>query len=386
VRHPLSAVLGLVCLAMLSGFQGYLPAAEWGAALEVADRRALGFRRDQCPVASTLFEVLKAISWEALETQIRLWAAAVVAALPSEPAAPRKQVRRGGRKVTRSAAQAPVPDPDGLAIDGKTLRGSWKRGAEIAHMLSVVTHGLGLTLAQAPVDRKSGELTAIRPLLKQLALEGLVVTMDAQFTQADVAQTILDQGGDYVMRVKENQPKLLARLTELLSANHWEPGQRQSVSTFADGHGRREERQLVTRPLPPGAVDWPGVAQIFVVISRRTAHIAGEPLTLGPADQPGEAVLIYGITSLDAALAPPDRLLRLFRGHWTVENCCFWVRDVVLREDASSLKQANLVAVMASLRGAILTLLRARQAKRPAQQIRKLNASRQQALAALGCL
>jgi hypothetical protein len=169
---------------MLSGFQGYLPAAEWGAALEVSDLRALGFRRDKCPVASTLFEILQAVSWEALETQLRLWAAAVVAALPSEPAASRKKVRRGGRKITRSAAQAPVPDPDGLAIDGKTLRGSWKRGAEIAHMLSVVTHGLGLTLAQAPVDRKSGELTAIRPLLKQLVLEGLVVTLDAQFTQA----------------------------------------------------------------------------------------------------------------------------------------------------------------------------------------------------------
>jgi hypothetical protein len=179
---------------------------------------------------------------------------------------------------------------------------------------------------------------------------------------------------------------LLARLTELLSADHWEPGQRQSVCTFDDGHGRREERQLVTRCLPSGAVDWPGAAQVFVVISRRTAHLAGEPRARGAAEGPGEATLIYGITSLAAAVAPPDRLLRLFRGHWTVENCCFWVRDVVLGEDASPVKQANIVAVMASLRGAILTLLRARQAKRPAQQIRKLNASRSRALTALGCL
>ncbi|MGV3721308.1 MAG: ISAs1 family transposase [Actinomycetota bacterium] len=385
-RHPLPAVLGLVCLAMLSGIQGYLPAAEWGAELEVAELRSLGFNRDQCPAASTLFEVLQAVSWEALEAQLRRWAAAVAAALPPEPAGYRKKVRRGGRKVTRSAAPAPVPDPDGIAIDGKTLRGSWKRGAEIAHMLSVVTHGLGLTLAQAPGARKSGELTALRPLLKQLVLDGLVVTMDAQFTQADIAATIRERGGDYVMRVKENQPNLLAGITELLSETQWEPGRRQSVCTFDLGHGRLEERQLVAQPLRPGEVDWPGAAQIFVVVSRRTTYVAGQPRLSGVTDALAEAGLIYGITSLAAALAPPDRLLRLFRGHWAVENCCFWVRDVVMREDASPIKQANIVAVMASLRGAILTLLRARQAKRPAQQIRKLNASRKKALTALGCL
>lgn len=79
-------------------------------------------------------------------------------------------------------------------------------------------------------------------------------------------------------------------------------------------------------------------------------------------------------------------LLRLFRGYSTVENCCFWVRDVVMREDANRIKQANIVSVMASSRGAILTLLRARQAKRPAQRIQELNASRKKALTALGRL
>jgi len=64
-RHPLLAVLGLV---LLPGIQGYLPAAEWGAELEVAELRALGFTRDKCPVASPLTEVLQAGSWEELCT------------------------------------------------------------------------------------------------------------------------------------------------------------------------------------------------------------------------------------------------------------------------------------------------------------------------------
>ena len=388
MRHPLVAILGLVCLAMVSGIHGYLPAAEWGAELEVEERRSLGFTRDTSPAASTLFEVLKPLSWEALEGQLRAWATAVaetVRAGGAEASARPRERRRARRRAARGSFAA---DPEGLAIDGKTLRGSWKRGAEIAHMLAVVTHGLGLTLAQAPVPRKKGELTAIRPLLKQLVLEGLVVTVDAQFTQADVAETILERGGDYVMRVKENQPKLLAQIEALLSPEHWEPGLRRSARTQEEGHGRIEERQLVVQSLRPGELEWPGANQVFVVISRQVRSSGSEPAepAKGAARGAATTTLFYGVTTLGAEAADAERLLRLFRGHWTVENCAFWVRDVVLREDASPISTGNIVAVMASLRGAILTLLRARDPKRPARQIRKLNASRKEALRALGCL
>lgn len=385
VRHPLSAILTLVCLAMASGIQGYLPTAEWAAALELADLRRMGFSRDKAPVASTFFTVLQAVSWEALEQQLRQWATTVAAALPRSGPTSRKAIKRHkkGRRYPQTS-QAPVPDPDGIAIDGKTLRGSWKRGAEIAHMLSVVTHGLGLTLAQARVGRKCGELTALRALLPELLLDGLVLTFDAAFTQRDVAQTVLDQGGDYLMQVKENQPTLLRQIETLLSPEHWEPGVRQSAYSYDTGHGRIEERQLVAHAVPPGSLDWPGAAQVLVVISRRVPCIGDVP-QLPAGSEGAEATLRYAITSLTPAKAPPERLQRLVRGHWTVENCCFWVRDVVQGEDDSPVKQANIVAVLASLRGAILTLLRARSSQRPAKQIRQLNASRNKALEALGC-
>src|SRR5437763_877137 len=164
-RPPLVAILALVCLAMLSGIQGYLPAAQWARKLSKRQRKRLGFRKGRTPAASTLFEVLQVLSWEALEAELRDWLAA--AAFGTAPA---------------GSAAGGAGDPAGLAIDGKTARGSWKRGAAIAHMLAVVTHDLGLTVAQAPVHRKRGELTAVRPLLAKLVLEGLVVTVDAQFT------------------------------------------------------------------------------------------------------------------------------------------------------------------------------------------------------------
>lgn len=362
-RHPLPALLALVCLAWLSGIHGYLPAADWAAALPEAERRALGFTRPQSPAASTLYEVLRMLSWEALETQLRAWLVAVQEALGP-----------------RLAPEAPGGEAAAIAIDGKALRGSWRRGAEVAGLLAVVTHRLALTVAHAALPTKEGELTAVRPLLKTLMLDGLVVTMDAQFTQPDLAETICARGGDYVMRVKGNQPSLLENVRTLLSSAHWEAGHRDSASTHDLGHGRVETRQLVTHPLTEAdAADlqWPHARQVFVVISRRWC-VGKKGL--------GRETRIYGVTSLEPAEADAARLLRLYRGHWTVENRAFWVRDVVLREDASPVRIGNNAAVLASLRGAVLNLLRATQGPRLARAVRQLNANRNEALRLLGCL
>ena len=357
-RHPLVAILALVCLAMLSGIQGYLPAAQWARKLSKRERKRLGFRQGRTPAASTLFEVLQVLSWEALEGELRAWIAAMELG-----------------EVPAGSQTAGAGDPDGLAIDGKTARGSWKRGAEIAHLLAVVTHDLALTVAQERVARKRGELTAVRPLLKKLVLEGRVITVDAQFTQSDLAATITERGGDYLMRVKENQPTLRAQIEHLLSPAGYERGRRHSVTTHEVGHGRLEERQLVAQALREGELDWPGAAQVFVVISRRVTE-------RGTFTRP---VLIYGVTSLKPEEADAARLLRLFRGHWTVENKAFWVRDQVLREDASPVSTGNLVAVLAALRGAVLNVIRGSGQERIARAIREFNADRAAAFRALGC-
>lgn len=362
-RHPLPAILSLVCLAMLSGIHGYLPAAEWARSLSRRQRRRLGFRQGATPAPSTLYEVLKVLSWEALEAELRRWMTDLCVGAEADAAADTVAAdAAGGHRWTA------------LAIDGKTARGSWKRGAEVAHLLAVVQHEAGLTVAQAPVKSKQGELTALRPLLKQLVLEGMVLTFDAQFTQEDVAETILSRGGEYVMRVKQNQPTLLDQVQEVLSATNYDPARRQSVSTFEKAHGRIENRQLVVHRLEPGEVDWPGAAQVFVLIATRITN---------PSEPPVDTRL-YGVTSLTAEEAGPEALLQLVRGHWTVENRVFWVRDVVLREDASTVATGNIVSVLASLRGAVLNLLKLTGGSRTARTIRGFNGNRTAAFQALG--
>jgi len=77
---------------------------------------------------------------------------------------------------------ASEPLEEAMAVDGKTLRGSKKQGAPGTHLLSGLSHRLGLTLGQQAVDAKTKELTAIETVLEQIVLQGRVLTMEALLT------------------------------------------------------------------------------------------------------------------------------------------------------------------------------------------------------------
>ena len=160
---------------------------------------------------------------DTLEAKLGAWAEQVVVSLPTAP----------------SAGEA------ASALDGKTLRGSRKQGAPGVHVLSALSHRLGLTLAQQAVDDKTNEITQVEAMLRQLVLKDRVVTMDALLTQRHVAQTIVHAGGDYVMTVKENQPQLRADIE--LPFTLPPVGDRQETAHTVDiGHGRIEQRNITT--------------------------------------------------------------------------------------------------------------------------------------------
>lgn len=195
-RHPLGAILGLACAAMLCGARTYEAIAEWGRNYDPALARALGFTHPKTPCAATLFLLFRRLDREQFEAVLGAWAEQVLAA----------------------TAGAPAAVLEGVAVDGKTLRGSRKQGAPGAHLLSVVSHRLGLTLSQAAVDDKSNEIPVAAVVLRGLLLEGRVVTMDALLTQREIARAVVEGGGDYVMVAKENQPQLRADIATLFTA------------------------------------------------------------------------------------------------------------------------------------------------------------------------
>lgn len=97
-----------------------------------------------------------------------------------------------------------------IAIDGKTLRGSFDKAAQQnpLHLVSAWATNARLTLGQIAVDSKSNEITAIPLLLELLDLKGATVTIDAMGCQKEIAAKIIERDGNYVLALKGNHEKL----------------------------------------------------------------------------------------------------------------------------------------------------------------------------------
>jgi len=242
-----------------------------------------------------------------------------------------------------------------------------------------VSHRLGLTLGQVPVGEKTNEIPLAHTLLDGLLLEGRVLTMDALLTQRAIARDVVARGGDYLMVVKDNQPTLRADIALLFAA----PGDDAAAMTRARStdreHDRRERRALQASAALAGYLDWPAAAQVFRVDRRILDTRTGEIRT----------EVVYGVTSLPPERADATALLRLLRGHWTIENRLtprgYPVRDVTFDEDRSQARSGAIPQVMAALRNAAIGLLRRAGFPSIAAATRRLAALPWQALALLGC-
>jgi DDE_Tnp_1-associated/Transposase DDE domain len=189
-RHRLSAILALVCGAIMSGARSYAAIGQWGQDQDITLMHRLGFTR-RPPKAGGIRKVLIALDVKAFEAALTRWAEANL----------RQPIPRG---------PAPL---EAFALDGKSARGSFDGLEKAVHLLSLMAHGSGLTLAQMAVpdgveDKTNEHKTALR-LLDGVALEGRVVTGDAIFCQRDLSQQVIDAQGHFLWFVKENQPTLL---------------------------------------------------------------------------------------------------------------------------------------------------------------------------------
>jgi predicted transposase YbfD/YdcC len=354
-RHPLAGLVLLACAATLCGIRSYSAVAEWGHTAQEVDPallQRLGLGRHGPPSAATLHRLFRWLDVAALERVLGQWAQEVLAALP-----------------------APAGHLEGVAMDGKTLRGTRTDGVPGLHLLAAVSHRLGLTVGQVPVGEKTNEIPLAHTLLDGLLLVGRVLTMDALLTQRAIAQDILDRHGEYLMVVKDNQPTLRADIAFLFEGPAGCPaGGTRTQSTDRD-HDRRERRTLQASTALTDYLDWPGAAQVFRVDRQVVDTSTGEI----------RLEVVYGVTSLSAERADARALLRLLRGHWTIENRCHWVRDVTFDEDRSQARSGAIPQVMAALRNLAISLLRLAGFPSIAAATRHLAALPWKALALLGC-
>ncbi len=138
-----------------------------------------------------------------------------------------------------------------IAIDGKTLRRSHDHaaGKKALHVVSAWAVENRLVLAQLATEEKSNEITAIPVLLRQLALAGCIVTIDAMGTQTKIADQIIEQEGEYALALKENQGNLYEEVKAtftLAEKEAFATVQCESDRTVEKAHGRLEIRDYWT--------------------------------------------------------------------------------------------------------------------------------------------
>lgn len=231
-----------------------------------------------------------------------------------------------------------------VAIDGKTARGSHDRanGKQAIHLVSAWAVANGVSLGQVKVDDKSNEITAIPELLSLLEIKGCLVTIDAMGCQRDIAQKIVDNGGDYLLAVKGNQETLAEDVEQEFKhaqADGFAHMDHLYRETLEKGHGRIEKRQhWYTHDVEGlGTLErWPKLNGMVMCRATRT-------------DQ-GQTTVEdrYFITS-----ATHDNVAKIadaVRAHWQIENGLHWVLDVAFGEDQSRIRSGYAAENIAAIR------------------------------------
>ena len=314
-RHDFVEMLVVAMAAALSDCDTIEDIACWGRTKAPWLREFLVLKNG-VPSEETFLRVFRALDPKQFEAAFRRWVAGVVGTL------------RGS-----------------VAVDGKTVRGSGSGGGTAIHMVSAFATELGLVLGQEKVASKSNEITAIPELLKALYINGLLVSIDAMGCQKSIAHQITDQGGDYLLAVKGNQPTLLEALeTEFIDQSGCDAVDRH-------GHARKSRGRIVGQiasVLPAQGIvdlaDWPKCRTIGLVDSLRQV-----------GDKESSFERRYYISSRELTA---EQLAASVRSHWGVENRLHWVLDVSFGEDASAVRKDNAPQNLSLLKKIVLNLIR----------------------------
>ena len=238
----------------------------------------------------------------------------------------------------------------GVAIDGKTLRGSFDRaaGQSPLHTITAFACEMRICLRQMAVNEKSNEIPAVPELLKLMELTGATVTLDAMHCQLETAEAILAAEADYILLVKGNQGSLYQALLDQFESygeqGYQVKGLRQHV-TVEKSHGRHERREyyVIHAPKNDAAFSrWRGLKSIGMIYRHRQSGAATHEETM------------FFITSHQ----PKVKMLSSFiRGHWGIENREHWILDVTFSEDASRIRKGAAPEISAAFRRMALSIL-----------------------------
>ncbi len=321
-RHDLVEMILMALCAVLCGADTWVDVAEWAEDNEAWLKRYLVLEHGT-PSHDTFGRVFRLLDAKVFEACFRDWISGLAGVVAGV-----------------------------VAIDGKTACGSRDGHNTALHTISAYATVSGLCLGQEHTRGKGNEIPAIKALLDTLALKGCIVTIDAIGCQTEIAQKILDRGGDYLLAVKDNQKDLADALREFFAEGETRGFGSLPVSRYQSvekDHGRIETRQAMwvndlswlDKKLRE---HWPKLAGIGMI--ERQREINGTVST-----EQAYYIGSQGITSAES-------FAKAARDHWGIENSLHWVLDITFREDDCRVRKDQAPHNFAALRKFALALLR----------------------------
>jgi predicted transposase YbfD/YdcC len=208
--------------------------------------------------------------------------------------------------------------------------------------------------------KRTNEIKMAIPLLDAIDIQGKDVSADALLTQRKLAEYLVaDRKAHYHFTVKGNQPTLLQDL-ELYFKDRGEPD---FVEEAPPDHGRIETRKIWTTTELNGYLDFPHVGQAFMVERHSVEKKTGD----------SSLDIAYGITSRIPEQAGPQQVLKVNRGHWTIENSCHYILDWNYDEDRSRIRTGYGPENISRLRRFAIGVIKSKGARSVAQKMRQLD-------------
>ncbi len=242
-------------------------------------------------------------------------------------------------------------EKDIIPLDGKSIRGSASplSGQKAVHLVSAWSTKNGIVLGQKKVDDKSNEIVAIPDLIDLIDIKDSTVTIDAIGCQTKIAEKIIDNGGDYVLALKNNQKSFYERVNAAFDHGFENDFKNIDYSFYQErnqGHGRIEERnyfKINDISFLKRETEWKGLSAIGMAESViiKNGKVSTERR--------------YYITSLDGTA---EELGKAVRSHWQIENNLHWRLDVQFGDDSSKKREKNSSSNFSTVKRISLNLLK----------------------------
>jgi hypothetical protein len=182
--HTIKTILVIILMATMSGYFGQRATGDFVKKHHDELVQQLKPKNGKLPSYQTIARVMKTLDYSKLTTAFRTWAKTTIK----------------------------LSDEEWAAVDGKAIRGTLKDAStpqqNYTNLVNIFMVKTGQIIDQGKVTNKSNEIPLVAGLIERLGLTGIIFTADALHCQKKTVAAIVESGNNYVIGVKDNQPKL----------------------------------------------------------------------------------------------------------------------------------------------------------------------------------